>query len=75
MQEVVLYGQTDPALSLDLSYQQLDGFNVQTSAQLTPAGVPVDSSDIGGLRLVCQEGGIYKIDVQIKCTAPSVFAN
>ena len=75
MQEVVLYGQTDPALSLDLSYQQLDGFNVQTSAQLTPAGIPVDGSDIGGLRLVCQEGGIYKIDVQIKCTAPTLLAN
>lgn len=75
MQEVLAFGQTDPALSLDLSYQQLDGFNVQTSPQTNVVGVPVDASDIGGLRLVCQEGGIYKIDVQIKCTTPSVLAN
>jgi len=75
MQEVLAYGQTDPALSLDLSYQQLDGFNVQTSPQIVTVGTPADASDTGGLSLFCQEGGIYKIDVQIKCTTPSVFAN
>lgn len=75
MQEALAFGQTDPALSLDLSYQQLDGFNVQTSPQIVTAGTPADGSDVGGLSLTCQEGGIYKIDVQIKCTTPSVLAN
>lgn len=67
--------QTDPALSLDLSYQLLDGFNLQTSPQIVTAGTPADSTDIGGLRLVCNESGIYKIDIYIRATAQTLLCN
>ena len=67
--------QTDPSLSLDLSYQLLDGFNVQTSPQIVTAGTPGTPTDIGGLRLVCNESGIYKIDVYIRATSQAVLCN
>ena len=77
IQETTGFGtnQTNPALSLDAGYQYLDGFTIDVTPQIVTAGLPADSSDIGGLRLVCQEAGTYKIDVAIRATNPSLLVN
>ena len=67
--------QTDPALSLDATYNLFDGFNVQTDSQIVTNGLPANSSDIGGLRMVCNESGIYKIDVNIRFQNPGFLLN